>query len=355
MRRTFLAALLALAACAPRVASAPSPSHSATHQATPTVAPSFFDDMMGAAPAATVYVVSGKQLLAVTLLNHFVRYRIGVAENPQVAVSPDGATLYVFDETGGEMRLRRFDVSSGAERALERVRLTPERGGAVRTGIGRGAVAIGRGGLLLVLRGGNGTVVDSFDDVTLKPLGSVLKKDGCADRLIASPVRLAIVCLRNLAELWVDDATNQLTVEGDRADGLIGAVMLPDGTILAAYPSGAVKRVPRGARDGRRSDWVLGANLARDGVAAPDAGRIVLVHGSDRPKAFVFGSEVGDARGSQPLPHAPASGVLALGQFAYWVDADATGVYHVDLNTGLVEKMFGSLEKGAALAALAPR
>ena len=92
-----------------------------------------------------------------------------------------------------------------------------------------------------------------------------------------------------------------------------------------------------------------------DGIAAADEWRIAVATPGQTAKLQVIDRVLERLTGTFDLPNTPANGILAYGQFAYWVDAEGTGVYHVDLQSGLVERMYGPLGKGALLGALAPR
>jgi len=78
------------------------------------------DDMMGAIQQQTVFVTTASQVSAVTLLNHFTRYRIATNGLARLAVSPTGQWLYVLDvDAPGMHRLRVFDVTSGNQRGAQ--------------------------------------------------------------------------------------------------------------------------------------------------------------------------------------------------------------------------------------------
>lgn len=350
--RVLAAALVVLAACGGSrgAAQAPSPPHAPTHAVSATPPPSF-DDMMGAVPAATVYVISGREVLAVALLNHFVRYRIPVGGSPELAVSPDGASLYVLDISSGLVGLRRFEVASGERTAATMPKL-PKNLVALAPG-GRTMAASSDGRLLLSYCCVNGTYwIEAYDGRTLEPLSRVSETTVCAQRLLAA-ARLAIACLAS-GDVFLDDLGGGRSVVSLGAP-LAEVAMSPDGAVFAAHASGVLRKIASGTssaetlRSAALPDGVLSNGLAADAL------RLVVATGGREPRLYTFGTYLGDTRASLKLPHAPASGILAFGQFAYWVDADATGVYHVDLSGGLVERMYGPLERGAWLAALAPR
>lgn len=391
MPRLLLCVALIAAACS-GATSGSSLSHPPSHaaSATPTL-PVAFDDMMGGGvPAATVFVLSGREVLAVALLNHFIRYRIPVGDNAQLAVSSDGARLYVADEVphpnaaasrrpgasardgaaaalepevGGELRLRWFDVGSGAERASRTFEIDAQTAGRLpRSGSARAAMAFGLGGQLVLMRQQtlpwvSGVVVHAHDAWSLRDLGAFFKKQGCAERLVASSARIAVVCLADPEFAISAPAAPYLPLE--RAKGaLAGVAMAEDGAIVGAYPDGALVRIRAGARELERfADLSAGrGTVVRDGVAFVQAKdeRWIVARGGEPPSVHVLGAIAGEHRASFPLRSVPGSGILAFGQFAYWVDAAGEGVFHVDLASGLVEKMT-SLPGGATLGALAPR
>lgn len=343
--------------------------------------------MGGGIPAATVFVVAGREVLAVALLNHFVRYRVSVGDNPQLAVSSDGGRLYVADEVprpnaaasppaettaraapaaasepgvGRELRLRWFDAGSGAERASATFEIDPQRSGPLpRAGSARAAIAFGLGGQLLVMRRQTlpwafGVVVHAHDAWSLRDLGAFHKKMGCADRLLASESRIAIVCLSEPEVALGAPAAPYLR---PAAGPLAAAAMTNDGALLLAHPGGQLLRIRAGSAEIERfADVPAGAaGIARDAMAVVTADeRAVVATGGERPAVHVLGAIAGERRGSFPLPSAPGSGLVAFGRFAYWVDGSGEGVFHVDLATGLIEKMT-ALPRGAVLGSLAPR
>lgn len=351
--RLALACALVLATCG---GSAPAAAPSATSAAS-APSPNYLDLMMGAAPEATVFVVSGRDLLAVTLLNHFVRYRLPVAEEAQVATSPDGARLYVVDQPGEVVRLRRFDVLTGELRAERREPLDGHP--VVRTGGARGAVAVDQQRVLVLRAATSGLLVHAYDAVSLQPLDTPAKNEGCAQRILASAHGYALVCLGGEGVyLFWDDGARQGGGIASVAGPLVGAAMSSEGRIATAQASGDVHLVrPRNTSAERFEprNWVK-APLARDGIAWADEFTLVIAEGTAEsaiPRIRVV--DVTTLRVRLFDISATANGILAWGPFAYWVDAGGSGIYHVDLASGLVERMFGPLEKGASLGALAVR
>lgn len=371
MLRALLCAALVASACTgaaskPTPTRAAAPAHSPAHATRTSPAPTLpvsFDDMMGGGiPAATVFVVSGREVLAVALLNHFVRYRIPVGENAQLTVSSDGTRLYIADDTGGQLRLRWFDVGSGAERAASTFEVDPQRSGSLpRTGSARAAIAFGLGGQLLVMREQRlpwayGVLIHAHDAWSLADLGAFHKKMGCAERLLASASRIAIVCLADDEVALSAPASAYLRPR--RGDGpLAAALMTDDGTVVLGYPDGRLLRIRAGSAEVEPFAEIGAgaAGIVPDGLTFARADdRIVVVTGGERPVAHVLGAIAGEQRARHVLANAPGSGILAFGQFAYWVDAAGEGVYHVDLASGLIEKM-ATLPRGAVLGALATR
>ena len=353
--RLLLAAALMLAGCGPAPTVATGPRATAT--VAPTATPNF-DDMMGAAPAATVFVVSGPELLAVTLLNHAVRYRITLSDDPQVATSPDGARLFVADRTGTDLRLRSYDVVTG--QALAQTTEPLEDRALVETGSARGAIAVDAYRLLVLRHAATGLLVHAYDAVRLIPVGTPTKNDGCATRLLASAAEYALVCPagEGIYLFWDENGRQQGGI-APIAGPLAGAAMWQDGKIASVHAFGDLRLVrARGTAALALSpnDWVKTA-VGLDGLAWADQFTLVVAESDPavaRPRIHVIDTTTYRTRRFD-LPSRPANGILAFGQFAYWVAQDASGVYHVDLQSGLVEKMYGPLEKGASLGALAVR
>lgn len=264
-----LAAATALVACggvgAPRSIPSSTTPTGAAAVASPTQ-PINVDDMMGFYPQQTVFVADATGVSAVTLLNHFTRYTIPTRGKAQVAVevsAGSGSWFYVLDgsETG-PLRLRTFDIEMGVERAS-------------RSDIGivastQRAVAITNDGRVLVLKSdARHAWVDAYERLTLKPLGTVMEKPGCGDRLLATQARVAIVCL----------ATGEIAVDALRGFGttlvdgsmprLAGAAMAQDGTIWAATADRQLAAVPAGAVSARRLAWPLAwsGTVLQDGIA----------------------------------------------------------------------------------------
>ena len=314
---------------------APAPTNVAATPTNVTPTPINVDDMMGLYPQQTVFVAAADHVTAVTLLNHFTRYRIATNGAAQVSADSTGQWLYLLDaETPRSHRLRAFDVPSGAERALQ-----ADIAGVAAEG--RRVLSAAVAGRVLVLKSdARHAWVDAYEALTLRPLGAVMDTPGCGDRLLASGRRIAIVCL-STGEIVVDDLRgNQAAIDG-ALPNLVAAAMADDGTLyvatadqrLAVVAAGAVKlaSVPW------PSEW-SGAVLA-DGLAVAQGGAfgVIAERTDDGAWLRVFATDNLARRTSLRLDGMPQGGVLALWPFAYYTVDRA--VRHVDLNSGLLETM----------------
>lgn len=310
------------------------------------------DDMMGGL-AATAFVLSGREILAVQLLNHFVKYRIPVGPDAQLATSPDGARLYVVDRDGPGGRIGWFHIAPGTIGGS--IVEPSSRGGAgdvKATGSSRGAAVAAAGTLYLLKHAEVGLLVHRYDGIGLRELDRPAKNDGCGDRLLASDARFAVSC-RAHGELHV--FSNAPAGGGGLAKvpgTLVAEAMAPDGTIYAASAEGGVFRIRAGTRN-VDAPWRIAsfAPIVTDGLAWAAPNTVVVAQGGARPRLHVL-----DASANQPrtfdLPNVPANGILASGQFVYWVDVAGSGLYHIDITTGLVERMHGPLTQGSSLGAV---
>lgn len=349
----LLACALVLAACG-GAAAPPTPRPPSLSPIARTTAPSPsipFDEMMGAAPVTTVFVVSGGEALAITLLNHFVRYRIPVGEEPQLTASPDGARLYIADRLAGELRYRWFDVPSGELRSSR-----SQSGTLVTTGLARGALAADSLRLYALENVAGRTVLQAYDAIDLRPALEPVEVGSCAERVLASDLRVGVACLaRGELKSWMPPFALAPRIVG-LPGPLAGAAMRQDGAVGAVHSFGTIYRLGPGARTAEEiapPEWVK-TPVARDGVAWADRFTIVIAQDEPQPRVHVVDT-VTDRVRSFDLPTRPGSGILASGRFAYWLDEEGGGVFHIDLQSGLVERMYGPLVRGATLGALALR
>jgi hypothetical protein len=329
------AAVLSLVACGGTAAgqrAAPSPPARA---ASPTATPINVDDMMGLVPQQTVFVATTEHVAAVTLLNHFTRYRVATNGVAQVGADGAGRWLFVLDvEAPGSHRLRAFGVSSGAE-------LAGRAGIAGVAAEGRGALSAAVPGRVLVLKSdARRAWVDAYDAPTLRPLGTVTDAPMCGDRLLASASRIAVVCL-STGQIVVDDLRgNRAAVDGAPPD-LVAAAMADDGALYVATADRRLAAAAGGATKLANMPWPSewSGTVLADGLAVARGGASVVVAERTDDGAWlrVFGTDGMAQRKSLRLDGAPRGGVLALWPFAYYtVDRS---VRHVDLNSGLLETM----------------
>ena len=321
---------------------------------------------MGLYAQQTVFVADTEKISAITLLNHATRYTIPTNGKAQV-VADDSATygtppaanaggwLYVLDgivDVPGPARLRTFDVS-GVERAS-------------RTDIGsvaspHRALALTLDGRVLVLRSdARHAWVDAYESLTLRPLGTVMEKAGCADRILASGSRVAIVCL----------ATGQIAVDGLRGGGttsldgatpgLAGVTMGADGTIYAVTKDQRLTVVAPNTTTLSPLPWPrewTGTVLPDSLAAARGSNAIVLAElAEDGAWLRTFQSNNLSQRQSLRLAGrtegAPQFGLMALSPFAYFTTGGS--VRHVELSTGMLETMT-TVGQGATVVAVVDR
>ncbi len=367
-----IAAVVLLAGCgdaAGRGVAAASPAGGAPHPAattnsTPTATPTFnLDDMMGFYAQQTVFVADSERVSAVTLLNHFTRYAILTHGKAQVAAdtaSSPTAWLYVLDGfeataariEGATVRLRAFDVATGIERAS-------------RTDIGpvswvRSMATVGDGRVLVLKSDAGHAWIDAYERATLKPLGTVMEKPGCGDRLLASQARLAIVCLAT-GEMAVDALRGAGTeLIAGTMPGLAGVAMAPDGTIWAATAERDFAAVPADATNARRRQWpaAWSGTVLPDGIALTGGVDSLVIAQTDTDGSWlrVLATNVVAPRESLRLAGrtggAPQFGILALYPFAYF--AAGGSVRHVEIQSGMLETMT-ELGQGATIVAVVDR
>ncbi len=337
MRSLLVAAVaLSLVACGGATSGQSAASPASVHTVSPTGTPRInVDDMMGLYAQQTVFVATTDHVSAVTLLNHFTRYQIATHGVAQVSTDRyvTSQWLYLLDAgPPGSYRLRVFDVPSGSERAV--------RAGITGVAADRRALSTADDGRVLVLKADRRHAwVDAYDALALRPLGAVMEKPGCGDRLLASGSQVAIVCLAT-GEIAIDDLHGNHAAIDAALPNLVAAAMADDGTMyvatadqhLAAVAGGATKLVSIPWP----SEWA-GTVLA-DGLAVVQGGAsaVIAERTDDGAWLRIFARNM-DQRKSLRLAGAPQGGVLTMWPFAYYT-VDRT-VRHVDLNSGLLETM----------------
>lgn len=351
--RAVLVLALVLAACgsaaAPVSGAAPSQPPQPSPTATPIPTLNIFQ-LMGGAPATTVFAFAGTRVRAVRLLDHFVKYEIAVNGGTQLLATLNGASLVVADQPGAGIRLRAFDVATGTERTSAVDDAVPAK--LVASGSGRGSLAEDKSGRILALKSnGAGSWVDAYDGTSLRLVQRrVIETQGCAERLLAANDTTAIVCLRDgTATVGVAGGT---TAFARLAPGeLAGAVILQDGSLAGVTSAGDVYRLrPPNGDAGRYGRASGDGQIPRDGIAVAEE-QIVVARGGSTPSVQIV--PVSGTSRPLPVPVTPAGGLLAASPFAYFTSAGA--LYHVDLNTGNVERMTGGFENDAVPAALVAR
>jgi hypothetical protein len=326
------AVVLSLAACGGNAGQAsPSPTHG--HASSPTGTPINVDDMMGFYAQQTVFVASSDHVSAVTLLNHFSRYQIPTNGVAQVSTEITSQWLYLLDAgTPGSYRLRVFEVSTGTQRTL--------RTGITGVAADRRVLATASDGRVLVLKSdARHAWIDAYEALALRPLGAVLEKPGCGDRLLAKGNRVAIVCLAT-GEIVIDDRGNRATV-GDTLPKLVAAAMDDEGTLYVATADQQLAAVGLGTTKLVGLPWPSewSGTVLADGLATAAQGTAVIIAERTDDGAWLRVVEQTHRaqRKSFRLAGVPQGGILALWPFAYYA-VDRT-IRHVDLNTGLLETM----------------
>jgi hypothetical protein len=321
---------------APPGAGTPSPTatRSLARTASPTATPINVDDMLGLYPQQTVFVATTDHVSAVTLLNHFTRYRIATNGVAQVSTDGTGQWLYLLDaETQASYRLRVFDVPAGGERALH--------AGIADVADERRALSTAIDGRVLVLKSAASHAwVDAYTAVSLQPLGTAIEGPGCGDRLLASGSRVAIVC-RLTGEIAVDDLRgNHVAIDG-ALPNLVAAAMADDGTLYVATADQQLAAVAAGATKLVKVPWPSewSGTVLPDGLAVAQGGASVLLAERTDDGAWlrVLATHNPAQQRSRQLAGLPQGGVLALWPFAYYT-VERT-VRHIDLTSGLLETM----------------
>ena len=328
MRRLLLGAVLLILACE-GAATLPAPSQGA-RTPIPTIDVS---DMMGGFPAATFFILTDDgKLNAVALLNHAMKYSIDASTTAQVASA--GGFIYVADEDKNGARVRWIDQVTGNVLAT---RLEPGRT-LFPTGIGHGGIAVesttGRV-LVLFLEGGR-RILEAYEPYSLRPLGRRLESS-CGDRVLAGAGRVVVPCFAS-GTLMVNDGTSDTHVVDPGLGPLVAAAMSSDGTTLVGRDDGTLARVRPQTSTIEKVEPFRPATLVPDGIASPEVGQfVVALSTTDRDIG------VSETRSSQrylsfPAQQAPRGGVLAQGQFAFWVNPFGQA-RHIDLLQGFHETM----------------
>ena len=330
MRRLLLGAVLLILACE-GAATLPAPS-----QKSPAPAPTAtidVSDMMGAFPAATFFVVTGNgKLNAVALLNHALKYSIDASTTAQVASA--GGFIYVADEDKNGVRVRWIDQVNGTVLATH---LEPGRT-LFPTGIGHGGIAVESttGRVLVLYLEGDRRILEAYEPYSLRPLSRRLEAS-CGDRVLTGAGRVVVPCFA-AGTIIVNDGTSDTQVMNPGLGPLVAAAMSVDGTTLVGRDDGALARIPPQTTTIEKVEPFRPATLVPDGIASPEGGTfVVALSTSDRDIS------VSETRSSQrylsfPAQQAPRGGVLAQGQFAFWITALGEA-RHIDLVQGFHETM----------------
>jgi len=330
VRRLLLGAVLLILACE-GAATLPAPS-----QKSPAAMPTAtidVSDMMGAFPAATFFVVTGNgKLNAVALLNHALKYSIDASTTAQVASA--GGFIYVADEDKNGVRVRWIDQVNGTVLATH---LEPGRT-LFPTGIGHGGIAVESttGRVLVLYLEGDRRILEAYEPYSLRPLSRRLEAS-CGDRVLTGAGRVVVPCFA-AGTIIVNDGTSDTQVMNAGLGPLVAAAMSVDGTTLVGRDDGALARIPPQTTTIEKVEPFRPATLVPDGIASPEGGTfVVALSTSDRDIS------VSETRSSQrylsfPAQQAPRGGVLAQGQFAFWITALGEA-RHIDLVQGFHETM----------------
>lgn len=372
-----LLTMLIVASCGGNGRAAPAANATPATPASPSATPLIdVNDMMGAFPPATFFVIGGQDatIKAVALLNHAIKYRIPFSgKDPQVAALPLGGLasgrVYVLDDVTEGARIRWFDVDSGIERASRVIAGAFVHG----TGVGHGALAVdGSTGLVYaLLREPRGIGVAAFDWFTLRP---ARQTDGdflfrgftCGERVVAASGRVAVACLTPGTAVNAESTVGGIVVDDGgpsfklRAPFAITALaMLGDGTLMAGGADGSLVRLARHATDLEVVNTLkqYGKGLIADGIAV-SAG-CCLYYGILDPQAKDV--QVRSVAGGLMLIAFPAStpptgGFFVQAPFAYYVIEGKAR--HIDINQGFQEVMAdfsAGLGAGAVPGAVADR
>lgn len=331
MRRLVLGAVLLIVACG-GVATLPTPSQSATRSGTP-VPTIDVSDMMGGFPAATFFTVTDDgNVNAVALLNHALKYKID-AITPQIATANN--LIYVADEDKNGARLRGIDQASGTVLAT---RLEPGRK-LFPTGIGHGGIAVESttGRVLVLYLDGDRRVLEAYEPYSLRPLGRRLESS-CGDRVLVGAGRVVVPCFAAGTLVVKNDGTSDTQVVNAGLGPLVAAAMSSDGTTLVGRDDGTLGRVPAQSTTIEKVQPFRPATLVPDGIASPESGKFVVALSTTDREIGVSETRSSQRYLSFPAQQAPRGGVLAQGQFAFWITALGEA-RHIDLLQGFHETM----------------
>jgi hypothetical protein len=341
VRLVLVAALFALSCGG--VATLPVSSSPATPRvASPVVVtgtpPIDVSDMMGAFPPTTFFVVRPGQVTAVALLNHATRYSITLdnkgADAPvALAVSPELQRVYVMDQLQSGVRLRWFDVVTGAEGASR----TIADATLVKTTSAHATLAFdgSRFELYALLQRGATRAVEQIDAKSLDVKRRVLGDLRCGDRLLAAGGRIVMACMDE--GLVVLDGTRS---EKLSTFPLVALAMLPDGTLMGGARDARLVKLAKEATQLEPIDTlrIRDLTLLPDGLAAQ--GTCCFVAAAVRPGQDRVGVTL--LQGaltlvSFPQSDAPRDGILVQPPFAYYTIGRAAR--HIDIQQGFAEVM----------------
>ncbi len=328
MRRLLLGAVLLILACE-GAATLPAPSQSAV----PSASPIDVSDMMGGFPAATFFVLTGDgKMNALALLNHAMKYSIDASTTAQVASS--GSFIYIADEDKNGARLRWIDQASGNVLAT---RLEPGRT-LFATGIGHGGIAVDTttGRVLVLYLDGDRRVIEAYEPYSLRPLGRRFESS-CGDRVLAGAGRVVVPCFA-AGILLLNDGTSETRVVSAGLGPLVAAAMSLDGTTLVGRDDGTLGRILSQTTTVEKVEPFRPATLVPDGIASPESGRFVVALSTTDRDIGVSETRASQRYLSFPAQQAPRGGVLAQGQFAFWITALGEA-RHIDLLQGFHETM----------------
>ena len=328
MRRLLLGAVLLILACE-GAATLPAPSQSPSTPI-PTIDVS---DMMGGFPAATFFVLtSDGKMNAVALLNHAMKYSIDASTTAQVASS--GSFIYIADEDKNGARVRWVDQASGTVLAT---RLEPGRT-LFPTGVGHGGIAVESttGRVLVLYLDGDRRVLEAYEPYSLRPLGRRLESS-CGDRVLTGAGRVVLACLA-AGTLVVNDGSSDTRVMNLGLGPLVAAAMSLDGTTLVGRDDGTLARIPPQTANVERVEPFRPAALVPDGIASSDGGMFVVALSTNDRDIGISETRSSQRYLSFPAQQAPRGGILAQGQFAFWITALGEA-RHIDVLQGFHETM----------------